>query len=127
MAMHPNAVGAGQVLQGLDQNAGIVFNSAFEIFNGNFPSGCFCGGAADGNMVVATGQEDQFDIRGIVGLGEITVIFQKAVNANDCVSSVGAMVTDGNCTLDRKSTRLNSSHVRISYAVFCLKKKKNKN
>src|SRR5690554_273721 len=28
--------------------------------------------------------------------------------------------------LDRKSTRLNSSHVRISYAVFCLKKKKKK-
>src|SRR3989442_11506498 len=27
---------------------------------------------------------------------------------------------------DRKSTRLNSSHVRISYAVFCLKKKKHK-
>src|SRR5690349_23154421 len=27
--------------------------------------------------------------------------------------------------LDRKSTRLNSSHVEISYAVFCLKKKKN--
>src|SRR5207253_7599544 len=28
---------------------------------------------------------------------------------------------------DRKSTRLNSSHVAISYAVFCLKKKKYKN
>src|SRR5215813_14906884 len=28
------------------------------------------------------------------------------------------------CLRDRKSTRLNSSHVRISYAVFCLKKKK---
>src|SRR5215813_15094009 len=28
---------------------------------------------------------------------------------------------------DRKSTRLNSSHVRISYAVFCLKKKKKTN
>src|SRR5690606_41649721 len=28
---------------------------------------------------------------------------------------------------DRKSTRLNSSHVKISYAVFCLKKKNNKN
>src|SRR5207249_11787678 len=28
---------------------------------------------------------------------------------------------------DRKSTRLNSSHVSISYAVFCLKKKKNSN
>src|SRR5690554_7252410 len=30
-------------------------------------------------------------------------------------------------SIDRKSTRLNSSHVRISYAVFCLKKKKKKN
>src|SRR5436305_6168194 len=29
-------------------------------------------------------------------------------------------------TRDRKSTRLNSSHVRISYAVFCLKKKNRK-
>src|SRR5690606_41511093 len=28
-------------------------------------------------------------------------------------------------TIDRKSTRLNSSHVKISYAVFCAKKKKN--
>src|SRR2546430_6957813 len=28
------------------------------------------------------------------------------------------------CTADRKSTRLNSSHSQISYAVFCLKKKK---
>src|SRR5258707_9732339 len=30
-------------------------------------------------------------------------------------------------TLDRKSTRLNSSHANISYAVFCLKKKKKAN
>src|SRR5690625_3542099 len=30
------------------------------------------------------------------------------------------------CGGDRKSTRLNSSHVAISYAVFCLKKKKSK-
>src|SRR5690242_21532980 len=29
----------------------------------------------------------------------------------------------GNSLLDRKSTRLNSSHMSISYAVFCLKKK----
>src|SRR2546429_4945503 len=34
---------------------------------------------------------------------------------------------NGRCLLlDRKSTRLNSSHGYISYAVFCLKKKKNK-
>src|SRR5699024_11929238 len=31
-----------------------------------------------------------------------------------------------NAELDRKSTRLNSSHVSISYAVFCLKNKKKK-
>src|SRR2546427_9820063 len=30
------------------------------------------------------------------------------------------------CVVDRKSTRLNSSHSQISYAVFCLKKKKNR-
>src|SRR3712207_7324262 len=34
----------------------------------------------------------------------------------------GEQVLDGR---DRKSTRLNSSHANISYAVFCLKKKKN--
>src|SRR2546427_5651992 len=34
-------------------------------------------------------------------------------------------LTQGNlCAGDRKSTRLNSSHSQISYAVFCLKKKK---
>src|SRR2546426_12810343 len=32
----------------------------------------------------------------------------------------------GHCRADRKSTRLNSSHLVISYAVFCLKKKKKK-
>src|SRR3989475_8110133 len=33
----------------------------------------------------------------------------------------------GTALEDRKSTRLNSSHSQISYAVFCLKKKKNSN
>src|SRR5439155_22092121 len=33
------------------------------------------------------------------------------------------IVVLGELSLDRKSTRLNSSHVAISYAVFCLKKK----
>src|SRR5690349_22002811 len=37
---------------------------------------------------------------------------------------VVANESDGPVTIDRKSTRLNSSHVEISYAVFCLKKKK---
>src|SRR3989442_6017260 len=40
------------------------------------------------------------------------------------VNVVSPGVTDTPPWQDRKSTRLNSSHVRISYAVFCLKKKK---
>src|SRR5690606_42037795 len=38
---------------------------------------------------------------------------------NDAIWAKVALIS-----LDRKSTRLNSSHVKISYAVFCLKKKK---
>src|SRR5256885_11872521 len=44
------------------------------------------------------------------------------------VQDLGDTTTAGTCannyTSDRKSTRLNSSHLVISYAVFCLKKKK---
>src|SRR2546427_2867080 len=45
----------------------------------------------------------------------------------DCrISGLAAGLRDSNGgpQLDRKSTRLNSSHSQISYAVFCLKKKK---
>src|SRR5690554_7656329 len=44
--------------------------------------------------------------------------------AQNIYLSVAAPFSEG--AQDRKSTRLNSSHVRISYAVFCLKKKKKK-
>src|SRR3712207_8819958 len=37
----------------------------------------------------------------------------------------GGSLKENGCGLDRKSTRLNSSHANISYAVFCLKKKLN--
>src|SRR5947199_7364460 len=51
------------------------------------------------------------------------------VEGPDQVFTTGAACDSNqqNCTLttlDRKSTRLNSSHLGISYAVFCLKKKK---
>src|SRR5437868_11799575 len=42
------------------------------------------------------------------------------------VTQSSGVVLDWVTPLDRKSTRLNSSHVSISYAVFCLKKKKKK-
>src|SRR3712207_7954193 len=44
---------------------------------------------------------------------------------NDVHDLVGARLAE--VELDRKSTRLNSSHANISYAVFCLKKKTTRN
>src|SRR5690242_21108692 len=56
--------------------------------------------------------------------------FGPAVNGNDHRQfpgggAVGGLVIErrNRAALDRKSTRLNSSHMSISYAVFCLKKK----
>src|SRR5690349_23381363 len=42
------------------------------------------------------------------------------------IGKITSVSKDDARPLDRKSTRLNSSHVEISYAVFCLKKKKKK-
>src|SRR5439155_12347299 len=55
-----------------------------------------------------------------------TLEFEPTQNARPGSSGVMTIkILDGGTTvLDRKSTRLNSSHVAISYAVFCLKKKK---
>src|SRR3712207_7420202 len=51
-----------------------------------------------------------------------TVVIAPGVWAEiERASRLATLVTDE----DRKSTRLNSSHANISYAVFCLKKKKN--
>src|SRR5688500_19976833 len=49
-------------------------------------------------------------------------------NNNNCIiqgrrARGGAEFAENKSVLDRKSTRLNSSHLVISYAVFCLKKK----
>src|SRR5438477_3011879 len=46
--------------------------------------------------------------------------------AGDVSGGLGGGEADQVRHLDRKSTRLNSSHMSISYAVFCLKKKKKK-
>src|SRR5690606_42155286 len=45
------------------------------------------------------------------------------IGQNAVYDLIGQAILHGK-PLDRKSTRLNSSHVKISYAVFCLKKKK---
>src|SRR5690625_5669221 len=62
---------------------------------------------------------------GRTGNFEVTIGGDKYVTWN----KKNVTVSSDGChpiTVDRKSTRLNSSHVAISYAVFCLKKKKNR-
>src|SRR5690606_40303448 len=49
---------------------------------------------------------------------------EQAVGDADLLGGTGQAQGGDIALLDRKSTRLNSSHVKISYAVFCLKKKK---
>src|SRR5438045_6128176 len=52
-------------------------------------------------------------------------VLRRVVHVGDDVAAEGVLVADG-AAPDRKSTRLNSSHLGISYAVFCLKKKNTK-
>src|SRR5690625_5699159 len=54
--------------------------------------------------------------------GEEFCLYQnnRIIHQDTTISVIGVI------SVDRKSTRLNSSHVAISYAVFCLKKKKKK-
>src|SRR5699024_11724016 len=60
---------------------------------------------------------------------EIVISFEGTQTKNGMTQSINDIQEDINGIVfgdskDRKSTRLNSSHVSISYAVFCLKKKK---
>src|SRR3712207_8705062 len=64
----------------------------------------------------------------IAGLHARTVPYRRPVRASGLADPSGTKWPTG-CLqqrLDRKSTRLNSSHANISYAVFCLKKKKHR-
>src|SRR5438034_1950014 len=54
------------------------------------------------------------------------VLDERAGDVKGWSGSFAAKLPDQPFTSDRKSTRLNSSHTVISYAVFCLKKKKQK-
>src|SRR5439155_6243108 len=58
--------------------------------------------------------------------GARTEALQLVIVAVAGADATGVIALDQSCLVDRKSTRLNSSHVAISYAVFCLKKKKQK-
>src|SRR5215471_12613150 len=53
-----------------------------------------------------------------------TTLFRSTAGTHAGQRSAAVGWVDRTAPVDRKSTRLNSSHVEISYAVFCLKKKK---
>src|SRR5687768_17664737 len=77
---------------------------------------------ANAGKLIAAAGADQFAWD---RLAELTDTYGQRLSGSDNLNraiawAVDAMKKDG----DRKSTRLNSSHGYISYAVFCLKKKK---
>src|SRR5690606_41778118 len=62
----------------------------------------------------------------IVGdMAELVEEYEGNGGIEDALSDVSHIFIRQRVGRDRKSTRLNSSHVKISYAVFCLKKKTN--
>src|SRR2546426_2060228 len=65
------------------------------------------------------------DMLGRNGFGHVAEPGAVAADAG-LQHSAGGSARSGDVEIDRKSTRLNSSHLVISYAVFCLKKKKTK-
>src|SRR5207249_5857243 len=78
------------------------------------------------NQLDSCAVSDAMDKLGLHGV--VTGIHQYSTGRKIAgrVITVKLGIDDGRATADRKSTRLNSSHVSISYAVFCLKKKKSR-
>src|SRR2546427_7271964 len=59
------------------------------------------------------------------GMPQLLTMSATSPGSNRSTSFATRDVIRAEASIDRKSTRLNSSHSQISYAVFCLKKKKN--
>src|SRR5690242_21330895 len=71
----------------------------------------------------ARGEDISENLRGTSDLGK-AVVERREAEAHEIGRAEVANHAARDQRLDRKSTRLNSSHMSISYAVFCLKKKK---
>src|SRR5690625_2348680 len=91
----------------LEVNAGLV-----SVIGGDFPQ-----------EYIDLMKSHKLDLSGVKKIDEGKTFFWSGRYKND-MNTRETLVTELN--VDRKSTRLNSSHVAISYAVFCLKKKSNK-
>src|SRR5690625_6280579 len=82
----------------------------------------FCQGAE--HWLVHNARPDGSDSYGAVQGGRV---LSSIASSYSLIKEARAFTNEEKDHLDRKSTRLNSSHVAISYAVFCLKKKKQTN
>src|SRR3712207_8177345 len=69
------------------------------------------------------GKHLQNYVNTLASLVKDTELADKSVEEIVAVAPEGPIFNNAGQVLDRKSTRLNSSHANISYAVFCLKKK----
>src|SRR5258707_11704837 len=65
-----------------------------------------------------------FGRKGSTGMGSTTGTARARTGVRKLMQRREIRMVQNDRTADRKSTRLNSSHANISYAVFCLKKKK---
>src|SRR5256885_7525774 len=91
---------------------GLALSQVIEAINANNASG--------GGSVIDRG-DVSYVVRGVGLLGSLDDMGNVVVKTTD--SGTPVLVKDLGRLTDRKSTRLNSSHLVISYAVFCLKKK----
>src|SRR3712207_7098561 len=95
-----------------------MFEEEFGVSAAAFAAAPAAGAAAgDGAAAAAEEEQTEFDVV-LQSAGEKKIQVIKVVRA-----ATGLGLKEAK---DRKSTRLNSSHANISYAVFCLKKKKEK-
>src|SRR5690625_2474197 len=101
----------------------VVNTSGLNVRSGDSTSYAIIGALNQNDKINVTGKTSngwyQFDYNGKKGYVSGNYLSTEKQDTNTASSSKGS-------NEDRKSTRLNSSHVAISYAVFCLKKKKKK-
>jgi len=83
--------------------------------------------AKDENMIIFSGDKDLTQLIGenVMLVSTVTKTYSKK---GDLIHFKNIDIPNNNCLSlqDRKSTRLNSSHITISYAVFCLKTKQDR-
>src|SRR5690625_6979664 len=73
---------------------------------------------------IVYGNKESIPLFSSVLEGETFIVSKNAYKQNEKLFDTLRQATRDRIFRDRKSTRLNSSHVAISYAVFCLKKKR---